>query len=79
MINLLGAYTPENTLDSFKSVYFVMPFVKNTLNLLIHRLEPRLTEDGILNIMYKLVCGVDYLHANGFIHRVCVKIYNKFK
>ena len=79
MINLLNAYTPENTLDSFKSVYLVMPCVENTLDLLIYRPEPKLTENEILNIMYKAVCGVDYLHANGFIHRVCVKIYNRFK
>ncbi|KAI6170363.1 Stress-activated protein kinase JNK [Aphelenchoides bicaudatus] len=69
IVNLLSAYTPESTIDSFKSIYIVMPCATTTLEHEIHKVKRRFTDEEILNIIYKLLIGLNYLHTFGIVHR----------
>ncbi|KAI6174492.1 GLH-binding kinase 1 [Aphelenchoides bicaudatus] len=69
IISLLNAYTPDINVDSFDTVYFVMPFVTSTLSSRLGPSNEQFKNDAVLEIIYKLLCGLKYMHMFGIVHR----------
>ncbi|XP_068603204.1 STKc_p38 domain-containing protein [Brachionichthys hirsutus] len=67
VIRLLDVFTPDSTLEKFKTFYIVMPFVAQDLGHIMKR--RRLTDRIITYLFYQLLKGLKYIHSAGIIHR----------
>ncbi|KAI6170679.1 Mitogen-activated protein kinase 14-like protein [Aphelenchoides bicaudatus] len=68
IINLIHAYTPNYAKGTLKELYLITPFVSNTLHNRL-RSKEAFKDVEILNIIYKLLDGLDYLHKFKIVHR----------
>ncbi|XP_050077889.1 stress-activated protein kinase JNK-like [Anopheles maculipalpis] len=66
IIKLLYAYTPQQTLETFRDVYIFTELMDNNLRKVI---GTKLDHERISFLVYQMLCGIKYLHAAGIIHR----------
>ncbi|XP_053665604.1 stress-activated protein kinase JNK-like [Anopheles marshallii] len=66
IIKLLYAYTPQQSLETFRDVYIFTELMDNNLRNVI---GTKLDHERISFLVYQMLCGIKYLHAAGIIHR----------
>uniref|UniRef100_A0A182Q8U8 Stress-activated protein kinase JNK n=1 Tax=Anopheles farauti TaxID=69004 RepID=A0A182Q8U8_9DIPT len=66
IIKLLYAYTPQQTLATFRDVYIFTELMDSNLRNVI---GTKLDHERISYLVYQMLCGIKYLHAAGIIHR----------
>ncbi|XP_053677640.1 stress-activated protein kinase JNK-like [Anopheles nili] len=66
IIKLLYAYTPQDTLDTFRDVYLFTELMDGNLRSVI---GTKLDHERISFLLYQMLCGIKHLHAAGIIHR----------
>uniref|UniRef100_A0A1S4H172 Stress-activated protein kinase JNK n=2 Tax=Anopheles gambiae TaxID=7165 RepID=A0A1S4H172_ANOGA len=66
IIKLLYAYTPQQTLDTFRDVYIFTELMDSSLQ---HVFGTKLDHERISFLVYQMLCGIRYLHSAGIIHR----------
>ncbi|XP_035908888.1 stress-activated protein kinase JNK-like isoform X2 [Anopheles stephensi] len=66
IIKLQYAYTPQQTLETFRDVYIFTELMDNNLRNVI---GTKLDHERISFLVYQMLCGIKYLHAAGIIHR----------
>ena len=65
---MLDVFTPQNSIEDFNDIYFVMEHMDRTLEAVI---QPKLNDHRKISFLtYQLLCGVNYLHKANIIHRV---------
>ena len=55
--------------DTFESVFLVMDYVEQDLAQLLKNNNINLKEDDILHMLYNILCGLNFLHSAGIMHR----------
>ncbi|XP_062552990.1 stress-activated protein kinase JNK-like isoform X2 [Armigeres subalbatus] len=66
IINLLYAYSPQASLDSFKDIYLFTECMESNLSTVIGN---PLDHERISFLIYQILCGIKHLHSAGIIHR----------
>lgn len=67
---MLDWYTPQESLDQFTDVYFVMEFVCNNLHHGVIKDESlKLDHQQISYLLYQMLCGIKHLNSANIIHR----------
>uniref|UniRef100_A0A1I7RIM0 Stress-activated protein kinase JNK n=1 Tax=Bursaphelenchus xylophilus TaxID=6326 RepID=A0A1I7RIM0_BURXY len=66
IIQLLNAYTPQHSLETFCDLYLVMEYMDANLNQVI---QMELDHERMSYLLYQMLCGINHLHKAGIIHR----------
>ncbi|CAF1654000.1 unnamed protein product, partial [Didymodactylos carnosus] len=68
VVQLFNVFSSDESLDKFKTLYFVLNYVTYDLNKLIKRKQP-FSELQIQTLVYAMLRGVKFIHSSGVIHR----------
>ncbi|KAG5449468.1 Mitogen-activated protein kinase 14, variant 2 [Clonorchis sinensis] len=64
---LIDAFSPQSSLDTFKDLYLVTPFMAADLSAVVRTQD--LSDSHIRFLIYQLLRALKYLHSCGLIHR----------
>ncbi|KAI0978918.1 hypothetical protein GJ496_002940 [Pomphorhynchus laevis] len=67
VVQLIDAYTPDASLESFESLYLVLNFIPSDLSKVLK--TQIMTENQICIVTYSLLRALKYIHSAGIIHR----------
>ncbi|EDQ90009.1 uncharacterized protein MONBRDRAFT_2871, partial [Monosiga brevicollis MX1] len=67
VVQFLGAYTPDASLDLLEQVYVVIEALDFDLRKILN--SRRLSEDLIRHIMVQVAQGLEYMHSANVLHR----------
>ncbi|CAF0780397.1 unnamed protein product [Rotaria sp. Silwood1] len=68
VVQLYNVFTPEQNVNDFQTLYFVLNFVDRDLNRIILQRMP-LTEDLIRLTIYSILRGLKFIHSADILHR----------
>ena len=69
LFDIVIPVTSESDLCTFNSIFLIMDYVYLDLEKLFQSKNATLTEDHVVTLLYNLLCGINFLHSAGVMHR----------
>jgi serine/threonine protein kinase len=69
LLDVIVPVSEQSHLDHFDSIFLIMDFVPLDLHKLFQNKDVKFSDDHVATIMYNLLCGINFVHSAGVMHR----------